>query len=532
MTNKIKYFKRLRSAVIMCVALGVSVSACTDHYNELNTPPDELTTDQVGTNLLGNAFANTQYHGMFGPGFYFQTGENLYASMFAQYFALAEISFDYDQYLLTRRTERTWDYLYGSVLPTLQFVEQSSEENDLALENAVAKVWKVQMFHRITDYWGPIIYSEYGSGETSVKYDSQESIYKDFFKVLDEAVTVLDQYSGDLVFPSSDLVYEGNAHQWLVFANSLRLRLAMRISYVEPELAQQEAEKAINAPGGVMMDNSDNAEVLTTDENRNPYGQITQWGEFRASAAMVSALTGYEDPRTSEYLNEAVDGGGYHGIRNGLPKDNKGSFLESIVSDMDTKWHSVESGGSNPPLRVMNAAEVYFLRAEGALRGWSMGGTAQDLYEEGIRTSLEEVTDATAQEIDDYINSTNTPAAIDSPAATQGEWDTPPVFDIPVQYQASADFETRLEQIISQKWLSNYPDGWEAWAERRRTHYPTLYPIIESLNPDIPEDDFPKRLPYSPGEYSDNTAAVEEAVNTLLNGPDNGITKLWWDAKP
>lgn len=515
------------SLVVIISTFGML--ACTDYYNDLNTPPHELTEENVDTGIMGKAFAKTQYKGMFGEAYYFQQAENLFADLYVQYFTTTAESFDSDQYdIIPGWAGTAWNDFYGNTAPELEFVLNYTSENGMEVHNAIAKIWKVQLYHRITDYWGPIIYSEFNNGETKVPYDSQESIYKDFFQTLDEAVGVLEQNTGNSAFAASDLIYEGNVNQWLKFANSLRLRLAMRVSYVEPALAQTEAEKAINATGGLIINNEDNANVKTNSLSRQPYGTITQWHEFRASAAMTSALNGYQDPRREHYLDES-ENGGYYGARNGLPKTDKGTFLNPNYSYMDSKWMSLEGEGTNPDIRVMNAAEIYFLLAEGALRGWNMNGTAEEFYDDGIRASLTEVSDATSQEINSYINSSDTPAAMDDPV---NNYDSPPVFNVPVDFQTGAGFETKLEQIISQKWLALYPDGWEIWAERRRTNYPDLYPIIESLNPDIPRNEFPQRVVFVPGERQNNTSAVEEAINNLLDGPDNGATKVWWDTKP
>jgi hypothetical protein len=154
-----------------------------------------------------------------------------------------------------------------------------------------------------------------------------------------------------------------------------------------------------------------------------------------------------------------------------------------------------------------------------------MGGTAQELYNEGIRMSMTERTSASSSEIDDYIASGNTP---EDP---QDEWGSPALSDIPVAFETSGDNERQLEQIITQKWLALYPDGWEAFAEYRRTGYPRLYPILESQNTDLSEDDIFRRMTFVDGEFSNNREATEAAVD-LLDGPDNNATRVWWDAKP
>ena len=486
--------KNLNKKVLKMAGMGLLamffIAGCND-LDELNTPEDQLVAGNLESAQLGQAFAQAQFYGMYGLTLgNFQLFQSLHADIYAQYFATTAASFDSDQFVMIGRwQDGAWNNFYGNAAPQLDFVENFSAENGMDLENAVAKVMRVQLYHRITDYWGPIIYSHFGNGQTSVPYDSQEDIYHNFFVALDSAVTVLEANTGGNAFGTNDQMFEGNVDQWLTFANSLRLRLAMRVRYVEPELAQTEAEKAVSA--GVMMDNSNNADLLTTQNSRNPYTTITDWGEYRMSAAMESALNGYEDPRRTKYFQPAVngdqdgDGSSYEGFRNGLTTSQKesgveGESLNDRYSDMGIDWMNDSRGGSNPQIGVMDASEVYFLRAEGALIGWNMNGSAQDLYEEGIRLSLMENTTATSAEIEAYIASGNTPKSPDD------IWGSRPLSDIPVAFDNSGSVERRLEQIITQKWLALYPNSIEAWAEYRRTGYPALYDPINSLNIDIP----------------------------------------------
>lgn len=512
-----------KMSICLLAMLLVGVAACTDHFDSLNTPKDEIVAEEVDGSLLGQAFAQAQFTGMFGEDQSFQRFQALFSDLYAQYFATTAAFFHSDQYTIPGPwTEWAFDEFYESPAPQLLFVEEFTEdpENDMAVENAMAKIWRVAMYHRMTDFWGPIPYTHYGSAETSIPYDSQEDIYMDFFETLDEAVAVLEANPGvTAVYGSHDQIYNGSADQWLTFANSLRLRLALRVVYAEPELAQTEAEKAVAA--GVMLDNSDNADLETTINSINPYDTITAWGEFRMSATMQSTLEGFEDPRLPIYFDEVVQGGGYKGLRNGLDPVDKGGDIDERFSNIAPAW---QRGGTNPPIYVMPAAEVYFLRAEGDLWGWDMGGSAEDLYNEGIRLSMEYHTEASASEINDYITSTDTPVALND------EWNTPAMSDIPVAYLGNGDFEKAQEQIITQKWLALYPNSVEAWAERRRTGYPVGFEIIASQNPDIGVDETIRRLPFVTTEYSNNNAAVMDAVE-LLDGDDTASTRLWWDQK-
>ncbi|MFB6248033.1 MAG: SusD/RagB family nutrient-binding outer membrane lipoprotein [Salinibacter sp.] len=535
------------------VAAALLLTACTDNFSAMNTPESELAASELGANNIGQMFAQTQWDGMFGGRGNFQTAQGTFANLYSQIEAEQAGSFDTGQYAMNSGwLDGTWNTFYGKVAPQVQFVREFTAENDMPVRNAVINVWRVYLYHRITDYWGPIIYSDFGTDDPTVSYDSQESIYRDFFKKLGQAASVLRDNPDGNAFGSNDLIYEGDARKWFKFANTLQLRLAMRVKYAAPDLAKAEAEEAVDR--GVMMDNSDNAMVLTTQDNRNPLQTYHDWNEHRMSAAMESLLEGYKDPRLGTYWSTVGadktkhsvqvgdkdgDGSAYEGMRKGVPRTNKGDRIEAKYSARGRRWWRPSLGGTNPPLPVMRAAEAYFLRAEGALEGWSMGGTAEELYNQGIRTSLrEDRFDVSEQEIDAYINRESRPVAPGDSAKhiccefakTPIYPDTPALTDIPVDFQRGADKETKLEQIITQKWLALHNDGWELWAELRRTGYPKRYPIIESLSPVLDEDDLPQRVPFVRSEYSNNTEPVNNAAE-MLNGPDNPATELWWDQK-
>ncbi len=518
-----KFLKYLLILLITATAFN----SCTEDFEELNTNPSSLIASNVDVSLLGQGFARAQYFSMHGLHWRFQISENLFSDLYCQYFATTAANFDSDRYVeVGRWIDLCWGSFYGQAAPNIKFVEDFAAENGLANEGAIAKIWKVQGYHRVTDYWGPVIFSQFGNGETSVPYDTQESIYRSFFTILDEAVATLNSARGGNAFGTNDQIYGGDIDKWITYANSLRLRLAMRVKYVDPGLAKTEAEKAVAA--GVMMDNNDNADMITTVNSKNPFTTITNWGEFRMSALMESILKGYSDPRLEVYFNPAdsgdSDGDGipYEGLRNGQAKVDKVPALNSDNSDMNTKWLPEGKGGLNPPIKVMHASEIYFLRAEGALEGWNMGGTAQELYERGIEMSM--MNETSGADIAAYTASVNKPAAADanSPATT----------DIPVAYEAGADKERQLEQIITQKWIALYPDGWEAFAEVRRTGYPKLYPLLNVENPDLAATDIFRRMTYVESEFSNNNEAATAAQSiSELNGGDKNSTKVWWDRK-
>ena len=392
---------------------------------------------------------------------------------------------------------------------------------------AVAQIIKVAAVHKAADTYGPIPYSKAGQeGSTDAEYDSQEDVYKAMLKELDEAVHTLANGSHD-VFSKYDIIYEGNYTKWCKFANSLMLRLAMRTVYANPTLAKQYAEKALTNPYGV-IENTKEAAKLSKGAGvslRNPLVIINgSYNDVRMGAEISSYLKGYNDPRIASYFVKAKNNGieDYYAVRTNIPS------IDDYLSKEKSSSLNVEDA---TPIYIMKASEVYFLRAEGALRGWNMGGgTAQSYYEKGITTSFEE-NDLSASQAATYIaNSTNVPTNFVD--ALHPEYDTPATSTITIKWETGAsNFERNLERIITQKYLAIYPDGQEAWSEYRRTGYPHIFPaVLTATDCDVDGNLRPTRIPYSNDEYVKNLENVKKAVQ-LLNGADNGATRVWWDKK-
>jgi hypothetical protein len=244
-------------------------------------------------------------------------------------------------------------------------------------------------------------------------------------------------------------------------------------------------------------------------------------GEARMSASMDAYMNGYNDPRLAAYFKKAVTDGGYHGVRLGITTSVWTKYVGDNISNLNVN-------ASSTSIVWMTAAESYFLRAEGALRGWAMGGVAKDLYEKGISVSFEEnnVTGSAA-----YIaNATSVPIAFTDNALSSGYNAVAPS-NITILWNASATIETNLERIITQKWIALYPDGPEGWAEFRRTGYPKLLPVVSNnSNGTINSAIQIRRIPFPQSEYNNNNAGVQVGISKL-SGQDNGGTKLWWDKK-
>jgi hypothetical protein len=411
----------------------------------------------------------------------------------------------------------------------LQSIFEASDPN--SAEYALANVVWVLVFHRVTDYWGPIPYFQAGIPAKGVAYDPQDKIYDDFFKRLAAAVAVLKTKTSEKPYGDFDLMYKGDVPKWIKFANTLRLRLALRVSKVDPARAKAEAEAAV-ADGTLSASPAEDAYVqrAVKGDDNNGLSIMSDWNEFRMSASMESVLKGYADPRMPIYFLPAVDTKTYEGQRNGLTATQltQAANLHGANSHAGPRWSSTAyPGGINghlaTPQNVMAVAEAYFLRAEGALLGWNMGGTAQSLYEAGIKNSMNQwgITDATA--ITNYTNSTAVPIA------PNDFLNSPPVTNIPVKWGATLAVQN--EQIALQKWLAMYPDGMEAWADYRRSRYLKLYPVANSDNPDITNTttQWIRRIPFLESEKQVNGAEVEKAKALLGAGGDKLTTPLWWD---
>ncbi len=400
------------------------------------------------------------------------------------------------------------------------FVDKATE---LGLENelALAKVLKVTTMHQVADYYGPIAYSQYG-GIVNL-YDPLDQVYVQFFDELDESIEILEKVAatGAKLLEDYDLVYGGDAAKWVRFANSLRLRLAMRVSYADPALAREEAEKSLASPFGVITSNSENA-VIAEAGVRHPIYTINvefNDADTQMGASLDSYLNGYNDPRMFLIAKPAADGK-LHGVRPGISPSSW------------TNYKNTAAKVSSPNASVykicwLNAAEVAFLRAEGALKGWNMGGTAQEFYEQGIKLSFEEWG---AEGAAAYIANTSAKPADFRDNVARAHASAPS--QVTIAWSNADSDEKKLEKIATQKWIALFPNSCEAWAEYRRLHYPVLIaPANNFSNGVVNTEQGIRRVPYPVSEQTDNPEGYASGV-AALGGADNAGVRLWWDAKP
>lgn len=526
--------KRINKSLIFFLIAVVAFSSCTKKFEEYNTNPYGISNTELSVDYqnLGEPMKQAQLYIMSNTNWIYQLQQNLNADVFSGYFMSADpfnnnIN-NTNYFMMDGWNSYTWNYAYNNVMKSTQTVLNVTTDPKYKSYRAWAKIVRVEAMHRVSDVYGPIIYTHYGqlNKDGSVDYDSQKDAYYAFFNDLDSSISVLNDLikNNELpTFSKFDLVYGGSYEKWLKFANTLRLRLAIRISKVDPDKAKSEGEKSLSDPGGLMTTNDDNA-FVDIGTNTHPINSISKsWGDINLGAPLLTYLNGFNDPRISKYALKATDpavAGQYIGIRNGIQIDAIGRYAGySLPVDFSDK------------MQLMVAAEAWFLKAEAAIRGWTGAGSAKTDYETGIQTSFAQY----GLDASGYINdNTHTEQPyIDPKSVTPGQNNvstgSPYLSTITIMWNEGDPFERKLERIITQKWLAEYPDGEEAWAEYRRTGYPILFPVVvNNSGGTIPTATFIRRLPFSADERSTNPAGVQKAVQ-LLGGPDNGGTRLWWD---
>lgn len=523
------------SAILCSVLAGGILSSCTESFESWNINPNEVTPEEMlRDNLATGSNYATMQRGIYtvgkDQGGTYQITQMLTGDIFAGYFADLKGTYNIgNQHLDHYAMQSHWynmpfNEAYTRIMEPYRQLCKFADEN--SVDRAMATVLRVFGMSRITDKYGPIVYSKFGTG-LQVGYDSQKDVYDAFFKELDQAIKVLgtyvDQNPGKTYMARYDNVYSGDVKRWVKFANTLRLRLAMRVSYVDKALATAQATAAINEPHGLMAAASDDAYLHQGNglTFTNPIWEVTQsWHDLGMSATADCYLNGYADPRIAAFYNKNEDGV-YRGARNGVINPTS-ALLQKKVSSANI--------GQNSDLPWMKCAEAYFLQAEAKLRLGVGNGEVKALYEDGVRASFASA--GISAGVDGYLASDSIP--LKSWINPQGEASVDVsgmLSQVSPKFNESATQEKQLEQIITQKWIALFPDGQEAWSEIRRTGYPGWVRISTyAYAPEVTANDIIRRLRFPSTEYSNNAPNMSEAV-TLLGGADKAGTHVWWDAK-
>jgi hypothetical protein len=522
------------SKCVLVAACFILLGGCTKNFDNINTDNVGISAAQASAdfNNVGGVYPGIQQH-IFGEEGDYQLCQNLNSDCYAGYYMSPDPfrgNINNQSYsLVDGWNSDVYNMAYTKVMGPIHILGKQGIPTAYPHFWAVALILQVQAMSRVTDYYGPIAYTKVGIALTS-PYDSQQAVYNAFFAQLDTAVTNLQAYitanPGLTPFAKFDMVYGGSYPEWLKYANSLRLRLAMHIVNVDPVTAKAQAIKAITNSGGLLTTNADNAGITGFGYHSPIWWVGTSWTDLACGASLTSYLNGYNDPRTSKMVAPATSpasiAGQYVGIRAGTPVGGK-----PMYSGYSTPNFSVTSEYS--PMILMNAAEVWFLRAEAALRGWTTE-SAQTDYETGITTSMAQWGVSAGNYLSDNTSTQANYVDPQTPTAGVPNASINAMSTITIAWNSGATNEQNLERIITQKWLANFPcGGWESWTEYRRTGYPRLFPVVVNNSGGAISTALQiRRIQYPASEYTNNSAGVNGGVS-LLGGPDNGGTPVWWD---
>lgn len=518
------------------LALCASVlmtAACTGRFEEYNTKPyrpteDDLEGDNIGIGILLPSMMEWMTHVQVNASQYQDvlTGDELggYCSAVKPYQGQNISTYNPSDQFNDPLFENTFSNFYSNYY---QVVSRTGGEGPVF---QLVQIIRVASMLRVTDAYGPIPYTQMQQGTFSVPYDSQKDVYMAMISDLDEAMDVLytlaSSGSSSLMAESDISSYAGNVSSWVAFANTLKLRMAIRMSGVDEVKAdaQRIAEEAIAAESTYgLIDEVPESMYFQLSSRRNPYftqATISDWQDLRSNANITMYMNAYSDPRRASYFSvSGYTDQPYVGARSGI----------DAVAVTDYTSFSYPLFGETDPVPVMYAAESWFLRAEGALLGWNMGGTAESLYYTGIQTSFEEAGCSTAYS--SYVEGSNEVAlSYTDPLGRNSEsgFGTAPS----VAWNADGH---ELERIIIQKWIANHMIGHEAWADFRRTGYPHMMMAVDNLSRggmwgEVDSERGMRRLHYPQSEYDNNRENVLTAV-TLLGGPDQHGTDVWWAKK-
>lgn len=389
-----------------------------------------------------------------------------------------------------------WDEPYAVALKDLdQIIKKAGTKKNYA---AIAKILKGYTYQLITDQFGDAPFTEALMGDagiTSPKYDNQEMIYNGIIAMVTEG---RDELDGESVAPGSDdLIYHGDLALWQKFANTLLLKMYMRLSERNPSLAQS-GIAAIDATGIGYLEEGEGAEVHYINEagNFNPlYSEmnnavINGIQNLIASKTVVDSMESNGDPRIAAFFTPV--GGNFVALEQGY--FNTPSPAASYATPSPAVGGDADQGASaEAPVKLMTSYESLFLQAEAAARGW-IAGDAEELFQMGIMLNMGEygIDEADAT---DYMDN--------------AYW---------AQYPSGGTVQDQIKHIITQKWFSMCGNqGIEAWSEWRRTGYPDFFTISRGSRIG---NQFPMRLPYPDDESSNN-----------LNFPGQKLItdKVWWD---
>jgi len=534
---KLKYIYFIIAAFIIIVA----APSCKKDLAKANINPDQITSDKYDPNLLLTT-VQLGYPGSTNFGGSAWATKWGAAGCFIQHVASTNAGFYYgDKYLnnISAMGEMFQDAYTSSVQPVVELYQLTANKPQYRNLHQMARIMKAMVFEQITDQYGDIPYFQAGLGYydriyTPV-YDTQKAIYTDLLKEVSQATDSLDE-SADK--PSGDILYAEASDQiaeWKMFGNSLLLRMAMRLTNVDPATAQTYVKKAaantmgsnddnaiINREitGNAITENQDGVQILGNDST-----------DIRLSSAIVSNMKTNNDPRLPviAWLYQRDDNG--NPVTDNDPDDQLGLPSGYIIGGANATYDLSKQNGyptgnaegqyvglygysrlsdnilsTTAPNLILTYAETEFLLADASVRwGASIAGDAATHYNNGVVAAV---------------------LQLDAYGVSMDEGDAQTYLD---GQKFSTVKNTQLNQINTQYWLCTLMDEYEAWSNWRRTEYPVLVPTHYPGN--VTNGTIPRRLTYPQTQKTTNLANYNAAVARLTGG-DKITSRVWWDTLP
>lgn len=486
--KKLYTVKRLILQTICTVLSVTGFQSCTKDFDRINANPNEPTEAPM-TNVLGYVLQD------FSANFFDAWGDMNEPETYSGH--LGKIAYiDEARYMFRSGTvSDLWEKFYRDVMNAQLVIDQASVEGAVNMQ-AVALTFQAYMWQVGTDRWRDMPYFDAikgAEGFVTPAYDTQEEIYPAIVAQLKEAADLFAQGADDQI-GDGDLLFGGDVSKWQKFCNSLRLRVALRLSEVDAAVSRSTVAEILGNPGQfpIMESNADNAyfDWVGSDPYVEPWNDDYRTrDDHGVSVNFVDTLKLYGDPRLSVFAKPAPSDGEYRGVVIGPPS----SPTVSQYSRIGARFRD-NAAGFSP---FMNYAELNFIVAEFGSKGWDIGAfDAEDAYAKGVEASFLENGFTVAQS-EAYLS------------------------DPEIKWNGN------IAQIYLQKWIALFKNGHEAWAEMRRTDYPLL-PAAEG-SPFPGHNRPPLRYPYPTEETTLNGNNSAQARADVV---DNFWGKqMWWDTR-